>query len=317
MEVLKKEKPRHLGRGLQSLIGPIISQNIVDSQTVPILPIEHKLPSDNELSDSMKEISIDRIVANPYQPRSNWDIKELEELAESIKVNGILQPIVVRPAGQNYELIVGERRFRAARLAELKTIPALIRKASDEELLELALIENIHRTDLNAVERARAYQSYMVTFNLTQQEVASRLGKDRSDVANYIRLLDLPEQVQQMLADGQLSMGHARAILALPTDDLRKKLANRAMAGRLSVREVERLVKQYITDTDKKNRPMPIKPAHILDLENRLTSSLGTKVTIETQKNGQKGKIIIEFYSIDEFDRITERIGCSAAEEVC
>jgi ParB family chromosome partitioning protein len=120
-----------------------------------------------------------------------------------------------------------------------------------------------------------------------------------------------------MLADGQLSMGHARAILALPTDDLRKKLANRAMAGRLSVREVERLVKQYITDTDKKNRPMPIKPAHILDLENRLTSSLGTKVTIETQKNGQKGKIIIEFYSIDEFDRITERIGCSAAEEVC
>jgi ParB family chromosome partitioning protein len=156
----------------------------------------------------------------------------------------------------------------------------------------------------------------MKTFDLTQQEVANRLGKDRSDVANYIRLLDLPDQVQQMLIEGQLSMGHARAILALPTDELRQKLANRALAGRLSVRDVERLVKQYTADTDKKKRPMSIKPPHILDLENKLTSALGTKVTIETQKNGQKGKIIIEFYSIDEFDRITEQIGLLTKEVV-
>jgi ParB family chromosome partitioning protein len=315
MTIIKKEKPRHLGRGLQSLIGPIISSNI-EPQTVSVFSIDSKFPPDKDLNESLKEISIDSILSNPFQPRNSWDIKELEDLAESIKVNGIIQPVIVRPAGQNFELIAGERRFRAAKIAELKTIPAIVRKASDEELLELALIENIHRTDLNPIERAKAFKNYMVTFNLTQQEVANRLGKDRSDVANYIRLLDLPDQVQQMLIDGQLSMGHARAILALPTDELRQKLANRAMAGRLSVREVERLVKQYTADTNKKTRPLPIKPPHILDLENRLTSELGTKVTIETQKNGQKGKIIIEFYSIDEFDRITEQIGLSAKEEV-
>ena len=315
MNTIKKEKPRHLGRGLQSLIGPIIS-NITEQQGVPILSVDSKFPPDKDLSKSLREISIDSILANPYQPRSNWDLKEMEELADSIKVNGIIQPIVVRPKGNNFELIAGERRFRAARLAELKTIPAIIRIASDEELLELALIENIHRTDLNPIERARAFQNYMKTFDLTQQEVANRLGKDRSDVANYIRLLDLPDQVQQMLIEGQLSMGHARAILALPTDELRQKLANRSLAGRLSVREVERLVKQYTADTDKKKRPMSVKPPHILDLENKLTSALGTKVTIETQKNGQKGKIIIEFYSIDEFDRITEYIGIKTTEEV-
>jgi len=315
MNTIKKEKPRHLGRGLQSLIGPIISKT-TEHQGVPILAVDSKFPPDKELSGTMREISIDSILANPYQPRSNWDLKEMEELADSIKVNGMVQPVVVRPKGNNFELIAGERRFRAARLAELKTIPAIVRHASDEELLELALIENIHRTDLNPIERARAFHNYMKTFDLTQQEVANRLGKDRSDVANYIRLLDLPDQVQQMLIEGQLSMGHARAILALPTDELRQKLANRALAGRLSVREVERLVKQYTADTEKKKRPMPIKPPHILDLENKLTSSLGTKVIIETQKNGQKGKIIIEFYSIDEFDRITEYIGIKTTEEV-
>jgi len=316
MQKSKKEKPRHLGRGLSSLLGPIKSADEELQTSISITAIDSKFPPDKELSSSMKEISVNRIMPNPYQPRTNWDLKQLEELAESIRVNGIIQPIVVRQAGDNYEIIAGERRFRAAKLADLKTLPAIIRKATDEELLELALIENIHRTDLNPIERAKAFYNYISTFNLTQQQASEKLGRDRSDIANHIRLLELPNEIKQMLIEGSLSMGHARAILALPTDDLRNKLANRAMAGRLSVREVERLVKRAISGSEKGKRPMPIKPAHILDLENKLTSELGTRVFIETQKNGQKGKIIIEFYSIDEFDRITEKIGLTAIEEV-
>jgi len=180
----------------------------------------------------------------------------------------------------------------------------------------LSLIENIHRTDLNPIERAKAYQNYLNTFSLTQAEAAERLGENRSVIANYLRLLDLPDEVKQMLAEGQLTMGHARAMLALPTDELRRKLANRAMAGRLSVREVERLVQTYLAGAGRPKTTVRSKPAHILDLESKLSSQLGTKVAIETRKNGQRGKIIIEFYSLDEFDRIAERIGLFSVGQV-
>jgi ParB family chromosome partitioning protein len=183
-------------------------------------------------------------------------------------------------------------------------------------MLELALVENIHRTNLNPIERAKAYQNYLSTFSLTQAEAAERLGEDRSVIANYLRLLDLPDEIKQMLAEGQLSMGHARAILALPTDELRRKLANRALAGNLSVREVERLVRKYLTGTGQAKSTVRSKPAHILDMESKLSSQLGTRVSIETRKNGQRGKVVIEFYSLDEFDRITERIGLASVELV-
>jgi ParB family chromosome partitioning protein len=243
-----------------------------------------------------------------------WDQQELADLAESVKRNGVIQPIIVRPAGTGYQLIAGERRFRAAQLVSLKTIPALVRQATDEELLELALVENIHRTNLNPIERAKAYQSYLNTFSLTQAQAAERLGEDRSVIANYLRLLDLPEEIKQMLINGQLSMGHARAILALPTDELRRKLANRAMAGRLSVREVERLVQKYLAGSSQAKTKVRFKPAHIMDLENKLTSHLGTKVNIEARRGGQRGRIIIDFFSLDEFDRIMEKIGFAAVE---
>ena len=322
MNQVKKEKPKHLGRGLQSLLGPITT--IIPDEKMQ-MPIEINPPNfspDKELSKSLREISTDSILANPYQPRTSWDEQELQELAESIRLKGVIQPIVVRPAVRigmpdgraNFELIAGERRLRAARIAGLSAIPALVRAATDQELLELALIENINRTDLNPIERAKAYQNYINTFNLTQDEAANRLGQSRPVVANYLRLLDLPQEIQEMLTSGQLSMGHARAILSLPTDELRRKLANRAMAGRLSVREVERLVRRFLSISDKTRRPLPVKPPHILDLENRLTSELGTKVTIETRKSGQRGKIIIEFYSIEDFDRISERLGLSVSE---
>jgi ParB family transcriptional regulator, chromosome partitioning protein len=314
MEV-KKEKPKHLGRGLQALLGPITSPFSDESQLVPIQISDPNFPPDKHLSN-LREINIDQVNPNRYQPRQTWNDEELADLAESIKAKGIIQPIVVRQAGAAFELIAGERRLRAAKLAGLKTLPAIIRPATDQEMLEIALIENINRTDLNPIERARAYQNYINTFNTTQDETASRLGQSRPVITNFLRLLDLPDEIQQMLTSGQLSMGHARAILSLPTDDLRRRLANRAMAGRLSVREVERLVRRYITGSDKSLRPLPVKPPHIIDLENRLTSQLGTKVSIETRKNGNRGKIIIEFYSIDDFDRITEQIGMASEEKV-
>jgi len=313
----KREKPKHLGRGLESLLSPImLSADAEKNQLMSSPTIDHNFPPDKELRDSLQEISIDDIAPNPYQARTVWDQQQLADLAESIKANGVIQPIIVRQAGQGFQIIAGERRLRASKLASLTTIPALIRPATDQQLLELALIENIHRANLNPIERAKAYQNYLSTFSLTQAEAAERLGEDRSVIANHLRLLDLPEEIKQMLAERQLTMGHARAILALPTDELRRKLANRAMAGRLSVRDVERLVRRYLTGIGQARTTTHTKPAHILDLETKLGSQLGTKVLIETRKNGRRGKIIIEFYSLDEFDRIAEMLGLATVEQV-
>jgi ParB family chromosome partitioning protein len=190
-------------------------------------------------------------------------------------------------------------------------VPALVRDVTDEQLFEWSLVENIHRRDLNAVERAKAYQRYLSAFSLTQSEAAERLGEDRSVVANYLRLLDLPDDVKQMVVDGRLAMGHARAILSLPSDELRRKLANRALAGRLSVREVERLVRLH-TQERPQTRSTRTKPAHIVDLEGKLRRHLGTRVAIETRRNGSAGRILIEFASLDEFERITAMFGLSA-----
>ena len=312
----KKEKPRHLGRGLQSLLSPITSSINEADHVLSSTSTISNFPPDKDLRDSLQKISIDSISPNPYQARTVWNEQEITELTESIKANGIIQPIIVRPIGTGFQLIAGERRLRAAELASLTSIPALVRRASDEQLHEWSLVENIHRVDLNPIERAKAYQEYISTFSLTQAEAAERLGEDRSVVANYIRLLDLPPEIKQMLAENRLSMGHARAILALPTDELRRKLANRAMAGRLSVREVERLVRKYLAGTGKIKSTSRSKPPHIIDMENKLSGQLGTKVSIETRKNGQRGKVIIEFYSLDEFDGIMEKIGLACEEQV-
>src|SRR4030042_1701498 len=292
----KREKPRHLGRGLQSLLGPIIMSDLEAEQVLPSVPTVANFPPDNELRESLQRISIDSISPNPYKARSVWNEQELAELTESIRANGIIQPIIVRPIGTGFQLIAGERRLRAAELASLTSVPALVRRASDEQLQEWALVENIHRVDLNPLERAKAYHEYISTFSLTQAEAAVRLGEGRSVIANYLRLLDLPPEIKQMLADGQLNMGHARAILALPTDELRRKLANRAMAGRLSVREIERLVRMHLSADENSPKSARIRSAHIQDLESRLSKELGTNVSIETRKKGKCGKIVIEFH---------------------
>lgn len=316
MTTKKTEKPKRLGRGLASLLGPITSGREQPKVPIPIQTIDAKPSSQKHLTGTLHEIEIGAIRPNPYQVRSDFNEQQLLDLAASITANGIVQPVIVRQDGAGYQLIAGERRLKAAKLAGLEQIPAIVRRAGDEQMLELALVENIHRSDLNPIERARAYQSYIRQFSLTQAEAGQRLGEDRSVVANYLRLLDLPEEIKKMLIDGRLSMGHARAILSVPTDELRRKLANRALAGRLSVRDIERLVRRYLAGGDEKKRPARTKPAHIAELESKLSRELGTKVAIDTRKNGQRGRIVIEFYSIDEFDRITEKMGVAVAEEV-
>jgi len=276
----------------------------------------HKMPADNELRESLRDLAIESISANPYQARTVWNEEDLAALAASVKANGVLQPVLVRPFQGGYQLIAGERRFRAAQMAGLAKIPALVREVTDEQLFEWSLVENIHRRDLNAVERAKAYQRYLAAFSLTQVEAAERLGEDRSVIANYLRLLDLPDELGQMLVDGRLTMGHARAILSLPTDELRRKLANRALAGRLSVREVERLVRKHLDADPGCKSKVRVKPAHIADLETKLCRHLGARVAIETRKNGQRGRIAIDFDSLDEFDRITEALGLTCGDGV-
>ena len=274
------------------------------------------MPPYKDLGDSLQHLPVGSISANPYQARTIWNEQDLAELAASVKANGVLQPILVRPFQGAYQLIAGERRFRAAQMAGLATLPALVRQVTDEQLFEWSLVENIHRRDLNAIERAKAYQRYLGAFSLTQADAAERLGEDRSVIANYLRLLDLPDEIRQMVGDGRLTMGHARAILSLPTDELRRKLANRAMAGRLSVREVERLVRKHLDENPDRKPNARTKPAHIADLEDKLCRHLGTRVTIETKRNGQRGRISIEFDSLDEFDRITEALGLACSDGV-
>jgi ParB family transcriptional regulator, chromosome partitioning protein len=304
-----KEKRPHLGRGLEALLGPIVSQTETELNPPADSP-PPSFPSDRLVQDSSLEIPIEKIQPNPFQPRTVWNDEELKSLCDSIKTNGLLQPILVRKTGDNYQIIAGERRYRAAKLAGMITIKVLKRPATDQQMLELALVENIHRSDLNAIERATAYQNFITSFSLTHAQAAERLGQDRSVVTNYLRLLDLPQEIKQMLIDNLLSMGHARAILAVPNDDLRRKIANRVMAGRLSVREVERLVRHYV-EGDKPRQEILEKPKspHITDLEKRLQDVLGTKVQIRSNNKNHHGRIIIDFYSIDEFDRIASKMG--------
>jgi ParB family transcriptional regulator, chromosome partitioning protein len=309
MAETKKIKKPHLGRGLEALMG---------SMTQPAETAENpahvvQFPPDPALERAKTELSVDKIRPNPFQPRSEWNEAQLQQLSDSIKESGIIQPIIVRKQADCYEIIAGERRFRAAQMAGLDHVPVLERTATDDEMLELALVENIHRSNLNPIERAKAYQRFITTFGLTQADAAKRLGEDRTVISNHLRILDLPQDIKQMLVDEQLSMGHARAILSLPSDELRRKLANRAMAGRLSVREVERLVRKYLEGkTEPKEKKE--KEAHIVDLEQRLQSILGTKVNIKTNKRGQRGRIIIDYYSLDEFEKLTERMGLTAEE---
>jgi len=251
--------------------------------------------------DEILELEIDSLVPNRLQPRQVFDETQLQELADSIEEHGVLQPVVVRPTQGGYELIAGERRSRACQLLGRDTIPAVVRDVGDEQLLELALIENLHRSDLNPIEKAEACRRLIDRFQLSHADAAKKLGKSRSTLSNLLRLLDLPEAARRHLAEGALTTGHAKVLLGCADADRREVLAERVVRDGLSVRELERL-----TSEPRGDRPapkeVPAKPAYILDLESRLRDGLGTKVTIH-EKN-ERGRIVIEFFSQDDFERL-------------
>ena len=255
------------------------------------------------------ELRISQVVPNKNQPRSEFNEEALAELADSIRQFGVLQPLLVQKTGKYYEIIAGERRWRAAKLAGLKKVPVIIKEFTRQEIVEISLIENIQREDLNAIEEALAYRRLLEEFNLTQEEVAERVSRSRSAVTNSMRLLNLDRSVQEMLVSGQISAGHARALLSIENGDVQKSAAEEVAARRLSVRETEQLVKRLL-------KPRPVKEKKPADtqleaayhaIEEQLTERTGTKVTIQRGR-GKRGKIEIEYYSQDDLDRIIDLI---------
>ena len=272
---------RRLGRGLGALLGAGSGEA--------------------EPGERVAELSVDEVRPNPWQPRREISDEALEGLVESIRTNGVLQPIVVRKLSTGYELIAGERRWRAARRAGFAQVPAIVRNVSDEKMLEFALVENIQRQDLDAIEKARAYLRLIKDLGWTQEQAASHVGEARATVANTIRLLELPEELQDLVSRGTITAGHGRALLRLRTLEAMTRLAKRIVAEGLSVRQVEEIVSNtpQIARTPSRGRKTP---PHIREIEERLQRALATKVTVKERRKG--GKIIVEFFNNDDFERI-------------
>jgi ParB family transcriptional regulator, chromosome partitioning protein len=278
------EKRPALGRGLSALIP--------DAPAAP------------QTSARAQEVDVDLLKPNPFQPRAAIDEGRIDELARSIRANGIIQPIVVRTAGAGYEIIAGERRWRASQRAGLLKVPIVIRDTPDEQLLAAALIENIQREDLNPMEEAAAYRRLSEELHLTQEQIADAVGKDRSSIANIVRLLKLPLEMRENVSAGTLSMGHARALLALPDEATQLRVGRDVVSKQLSVRETEVLVKKSLEPGTPKEEPK--KDVHTRAAEDKLRFSLGTRVRIVRKRKG--GKIEIDFGSEDELQRIYEQL---------
>ncbi|HMU54544.1 MAG TPA: ParB/RepB/Spo0J family partition protein [Nitrospira sp.] len=271
--------------------------------------LEALLPSNKPVSvpdaTDVQHLRVDAVVPNRYQPRQTFSPEELDELAASLKQSGLLQPILVRRKGDGiYELISGERRWRASKAAGLETIQAVVRNCSDEESMVLALVENLQREDLNPLEMAKAYHRMVVEFGLTQEVIAQRVGCERSSIANIVRLLNLPQDVQQLIETDQLSLGHAKVILGLSNPGEQQRIAQLVAARGLSVRETEKLVESALGE--KKRKAKEVKRSPLSDVEHRLEKRLGTKVTIANGKRG--GRIVIHYFSPAELDGILENI---------
>ncbi|HKS10628.1 MAG TPA: ParB/RepB/Spo0J family partition protein [Pyrinomonadaceae bacterium] len=255
-----------------------------------------------DLGPDQTEVELDSIVPGPMQPRTHFDEGSLEGLADSIRTHGIVQPLLVRRQGERYELIAGERRWRAARLAGLSKVPVVVKEVPDQDLLEIALIENIQRENLNPIEEAQAYKRLIENVGLTQEALAARVGRDRSYITNYLRLLKLPDDLQQLVVEGRLSTGHARTILGLAHVDLQRKIARQVIDGALSVRATEHLVRKAVEGS-------PAKAASAVDpniraAETKLRRALGTQVRIVQLRGEGPGKIEVSFFSNQDLDRI-------------
>ncbi len=292
-----------LGKGLSALIPDSYMKEI-------------KLPqasASTGASSGFQMIPIDAVRPNHDQPRREFVPEKIEELAASIKEKGILQPVVVKKTGDNsYELVCGERRFRAALLCGLNEIPAVIKDVANEQFLEWALIENIQREDLSAIEEAQAYRRLAEERMLSQDEIAKRVGKNRTTVTNTLRLLRLPEEVLGYIADGRLSAGHARALLGLLTPEHQRQMARRIVQENLSVRQVETIVNRSNSQKRRAKSARHLRP-EIVDLENRLSQHFGTHVRIYPRKNQKEGRIEIQYFSLDDLDRILHRTGIAQA----
>ncbi len=285
-------KRRALGKGLDSLLPRV--------QASPAPELEGGRP---------REIPLDQIDHNPFQTRSTVSQEQLAELAASIAANGVVQPVLVRPvAGGRFQLIAGERRWRASQIAGKTTVPAILRQVSDEQAMEITIVENLQRADLNPMEQARAFERLSREFQMTQEQMAQRTGKDRASVANFLRLLRLPQSVQASVESGELSFGHARALIALQQPEEMEKAARRIVDHSLSVRQTESLVQELIDPSRRPKKgpkaPAPI-DANVRDAQERLQRALGLKVTIEDH-NG-RGKVIIQYARLEDFDALMER----------
>lgn len=291
MNKAPEKQRRALGKGLSALL--------------PTKSGAAAQPAAEPETARVANISISLIEPNPLQPRTTFDNTRIEELAKSIETNGIIQPLIVRKKGDRLELIAGERRLRAAKLAGFTEVPALVQDYADDRILEIALVENIQREDLNPIETAHALERLAREMNLSHEEIAARTGKDRTTITNMIRLLRLPADVQLLLAERRLNMGHARALLGLPNSELQTQLAEKAAAQGYSVRQVERLVKKVNEPREPSEKPLqdPNVKAAVEELE----KSLGTRVRI-VQKTEQHGRIEIEYYSQEELERLYEYI---------
>ena len=285
---------KSLGRGLDNILGS------------PETDITSRDISGDFVAGAVAEIDIDLIETNPFQPRTEFDETALRELAQSIKEQGIIQPVTVRKLGYNkYQLISGERRLRASKMAGLKKIPAFIRVANDEQMLELALIENIHRENLNAIEVAISYQRLIDECSLTQEEVSEKVGKSRSAVANFLRLLKLPPEVQLAIRDGHISMGHARALININDKEEQLRLLQQIIMDEMNVRQTEEMADKAKGKADKERKQTNYIPEHFKSSIKKLSQTLNTKVKVKRNVKGQ-GSVVIDFKDEAEFDRIME-----------
>jgi len=280
-------KKRGLGRGLGALI-----------------PSDHAASAEE---GGVKMVPVTAVSPNPHQPRSQMDEQKLKELADSIKEHGLIQPLIVTQGDAGYTLIAGERRWRACQLAGLEEVPVVVKEATPQEMLELAIIENVQRADLNPLEEAYAYQQLSEDFGFTHEQIAQRMSKGRSTITNLIRLLELPENIQQAVADGRISGAHGRALLPLPNEIMQTNVMNDIIKFNLSVRQVEARVTTLLSAKKPRSRPRPSLPVELEALQSQFQETLGTKVNIETSGKG-KGRVIIHYYSDEELQAVYDAI---------
>jgi ParB family chromosome partitioning protein len=321
-------KERRLGRGLEALLGRSFDAPMQEAaqgastafDSGPASPmLASSRPDEGDVTqsaDGQQWLPINLVTANPYQPRTHFDEAEIADLCDSIRTHGFLQPILVRRADAGYQVIAGERRLRAAQMAGWERVPIQVRDVPDRQMAELAIVENVQRKDLNAIEKAASFKRYMDEYGCTQEELAGRVNIDRSTVSNLLRLLELPQEIKQMVERGDISAGHAKALLPLGDEHEQIEFARRIQKESMSVRATEAAVSDHIrrhdseplsiVDAEGNSRPSPIQPGqHLREMQEQLTMALGTKVEIKQSAKG-RGRITLHFGSHEEFDRLRE-----------